>query len=507
MATPVEEQVAAIRAIFEHDVLRARRMAEEALAKNPDAAELREVLIHTYIRVNDMRGVIAQCALVAPDKATPTMLEARGIAHMQLGENAAAFQSLQAAARARPMALLADRMGRVLHRMGRMQDAIGLFKSIIDQLAPNEGLRFSAMRNVIYALRDLGRWAEADEMVRTLYAAYRELPIQVASAIASGDMEVPYTGWTLFLNKGSLAHALDRWHASHSDHPRFWPESFVVPGDESRLARFKSTAPPSTIFAIKPENLYGGQGIHLTRDPMAHVASGPAVIQRYLDNPYLLDGHKFHARVYVLVTGWNPPRAYVYREGIARLAPEPYATDDAALGRPAMHVTNTALHLKHPGLKISQDANEENVGNIWSMSAVYRRMTQDGIDGQAVAAKVAIVARYMVMIANDYGIFARQQREHTRYAFPPRVFGLDVLIDATGRPWLIEYQRNPALAGSPMVNRINGDLCRTILGMSVYPLTEGLGGRPVEALNDMAFRNGLEEEFERRARGLFERII
>jgi len=209
----------------------------------------------------------------------------------------------------------------------------------------------------------------------------------------------------------------------------------------------------------------------------------------------------------VLVTGSNPPRAYVYREGIARLAPERYATDEAALERPAIHVTNTALHLQHPDLKVSQDPNEENVGNIWTMSAVYRRMAADGMDAQAVSSRIAALARYIVVIANDYGIFARQATEHARYAFPPRAFGLDVLVDATGRPWLIEYQRNPALAGSPLVNRINAELCRTILGMTAYPLTDALGGRPAETLNDNAYRNSLEEEFERRARGLFERII
>ena len=501
-----QERIAGIRGILEQDVMQARRLAEEALAEDPDSTELRETLIFTYIRVNDMKGVIDLCAAIPAEKSSSTILEARGIAHLQLGENALALEAFTAAAKIKPLALVADRMARSLHRLGRVPEAIAILKSMIDQLGPKEPLRFGAMRQMAYALRDARRWVEADEAIRALYAAYREQPVAVASAIVGSDMEVPFRGWMLFLNKGSLAHVLDNWHLGHSDQPRFWPESFVVPGDEEKLARFKASAPPSTIFAVKPENLYGGQGIHLTRDPMAHT-KGPAVIQRYLDNPYLIEGRKFHARVYVLVTGANPPRAYVYREGIARLAPERYATDDAALTRPAIHVTNTALHLKHPDLRISKDPNEENVGNVWSMSAVYRQMAADGMDAQAVSLRIALLARYVVMIANDVGIFARQAAEHTRYSFPPRAFGLDVLVDATGRPWLIEYQRNPALSGSPMVNRINADLCRTILGMTAYPLTDGLAGRPVETLNDNAFRNSIEEEFERRARGLFERII
>ncbi len=506
MNIAVQDRIAQIRSILEANVMEARRLAEEGLAQNPESIELREALIFTYVRVNDMKGVIEQCAQTPVEKSTPTMLEARGIAHLQLGENAQALQAFAAAAKARPLALVADRMGRALHRVGRIGEAIGVFKAIIDQAGPNEALRFSAMRQMAYALRDAGQWAESEEVVQNLLAAYRQQPIAVASAIASADMEVPYRGWIIFLNKGSLAHVLDRWHAGHSDVQRFWPESFVVPGDEERLARFIATASPPPIFAVKPENLYGGQGIHLTRDPMAHLGR-PAVIQRYLDNPYLLQGRKFHARVYVMVTGSNPPRAYVYREGIARIAPERYATDNMALQRPAIHVTNTALHLNHPELRISKDANEENVGNIWTMSAVYRQMAADGMDAQAVWSRVALLARNVVVIANDAGIFARQAAEHTRYCFPPRVFGLDVLIDATGRPWLIEYQRNPALSGNPLVNRINGELCRTIFAMTVYPLTDRLGGRPVDILRDNAIRGAFEEDSERAARGLFERIV
>ena len=39
-----------------------------------------------------------------------------------------------------------------------------------------------------------------------------------------------------------------------------------------------------------------------------------------------------------------------------------------------MHVTNTALHLDHPGLRISEDDNRDDDGAIWSLSAVLRRI-------------------------------------------------------------------------------------------------------------------------------------
>jgi hypothetical protein len=43
----------------------------------------------------------------------------------------------------------------------------------------------------------------------------------------------------------------------------------------------------------------------------------PAVIQEYL-RPYLLNGHKFDFRLYVVVAGVNPLQAYLCRTGMVR---------------------------------------------------------------------------------------------------------------------------------------------------------------------------------------------
>ncbi len=502
----MQEAVARIWEVLERDVMQARRMAEDAVAEYPDSIELLEALMFTRIRVNDMPGVVAMCDALPAGKTSGLLLEARGLALLQLGRNEEALEALRAAVQLRPMSLIADRIGRALHRLGRFNEAIGVLGMLSDQLAGEDKTRYSVLRQLAYVLRDARRWVEADNVVAKLLDLHRQAAFPVASAVVAADMELPYPGWTVFLNKGSLAHQLDAWHARHPDQRRFWPESFVIPGDEARLAEFRAAAPPGTIFAVKPENLYGGQGITLTRDPQPQPGQA-AVIQRYIANPFLLNGHKFHARVYVLVSGFTPIRAYVYREGIARLAPEPYAIDDAALARPGVHVTNTALHLKHPDLRVDQDPARESTGNIWTMSAVYRQMALAGLDAELVWSKVADLARRFVLIALEAGILARQAAEHPRYAFPPRAFGLDVLIDERGEPWLIEYQRNPALSGNPLVNRVNGELCNTIFNMGVYTMTNRIDGRSPAALDNFRLRNAVEAEREHAARGLFERIL
>jgi tubulin polyglutamylase TTLL6/13 len=42
------------------------------------------------------------------------------------------------------------------------------------------------------------------------------------------------------------------------------------------------------------------------------------VVQKYLDQPLILDGLKFDLRIYVLIYGQNPIKAFVCDEGLAR---------------------------------------------------------------------------------------------------------------------------------------------------------------------------------------------
>ncbi|MGF1608690.1 MAG: hypothetical protein ACFCUQ_04795 [Kiloniellales bacterium] len=50
--------------------------------------------------------------------------------------------------------------------------------------------------------------------------------------------------------------------------------------------------------------------------------------QRYIAEPMLLNGRKFHLRLYLLVAGAAPPRLALWHDGVARLAVEPYRLDD-----------------------------------------------------------------------------------------------------------------------------------------------------------------------------------
>ena len=101
-------------------------------------------------------------------------------------------------------------------------------------------------------------------------------------------------------------------------------------------------------YIIKPENLCQGRGIYLVKDPGDVEHTDNCVAQRYITNPFLIDDLKFDLRLYVLLMGVNPLRIFLFKDGLVRLATEPYVkpTEDN-IGNLFMHLTNYAINKKN----------------------------------------------------------------------------------------------------------------------------------------------------------------
>lgn len=128
-------------------------------------------------------------------------------------------------------------------------------------------------------------------------------------------------------------------------------------------------------YIVKPEADCQGRGIFLTQK-LEDVENGKHyVIQEYLTNPYLIDGLKFDFRVYVLLCGINPMRLYIYEEGLARFATEPYTepTKDN-LKKQYIHLTNYAINKKNPKFIYNTSVKNMNVGHKRSLTSIFKLM-------------------------------------------------------------------------------------------------------------------------------------
>jgi tubulin polyglutamylase TTLL6/13 len=62
------------------------------------------------------------------------------------------------------------------------------------------------------------------------------------------------------------------------------------------------------------------------------------VAQLYVTNPLLLSGRKFHLRLWMLVTGHAPLRAYMHTKGLVLFSSQPYDKSGCSAGEGGANV-------------------------------------------------------------------------------------------------------------------------------------------------------------------------
>ena len=496
-----------LRQLIEHDQQTARPLLQDLAARLPNSAEAQSLLAHSYLRSLEAGPALEHYRRA--HQLEPQNLFYRqqmGLCAVAAGDYAAAYDFYAKAREIAPTEHSEAMAALMLHRLGRLQDAVQAYSALLGRLKRDHIESPHALRGMTMLLRDLGAPISADRYLHDFISVFRLDAPKVAAMVMERETSIDFHGWTRFAHKSELARSLGRRLRLGGQTPRF-PETFALPEDREALLAH-ATENPGAIYIAKPERGTGGQGIKLTRNAWELADASGCVVQRYVERPYLVDGRKGHVRLYGLVTSLDPFRAYLYRDGVVRFAPEPYELSDAGLADPHRHITNTALHIGHPGLVVSEDAAQENVGAIWSLGAYLERLKADGVDIEALRAELRTLMVGFLQVVASEGVFAEQARAGPRRAFPAKLFGLDVLIDADSQPWLIEAQRKPALGGNALVRKINGRMFQTLFEMSCGYLIEDV--MPAERIAELAKdrRAQLQREFEVEDahRGQFERI-
>lgn len=186
-------------------------------------------------------------------------------------------------------------------------------------------------------------------------------------------------------------------------------KGIIIVTNQEDLAAAKKEYPPGRINNIK------------TADNNMEVIN--ATISDYISKPMTFDGLKMHLRMYMLVTTHPKPKYSLFHEGKVLTAASPYKAADWS---------NTNIH----------DTHERSTKEFYTFQKDYERFKpsitskeKEDIFGQ-MNSICGVLYLILASAMKDDPENVVYDKDECRYAF--EVFGVDFMIDESGRVYLIE---------------------------------------------------------------------
>ncbi|CAG9316942.1 TTLL8_2 [Blepharisma stoltei] len=215
------------------------------------------------------------------------------------------------------------------------------------------------------------------------------------------------------------------------------------------------------IWIVKPGFKSRGRDILLYRsldDILEYTKNNSWVIQKYIENPLIINKRKFDIRQWVLITCFNTFEIFFYKKCYLRFSVKEY--DLSEIDDLYIHLTNNSIAKYSPSFK-AEDSMwhidqfiewliEENKDDIWNKTILPD--VKNIIINTAKSAKAKISAK-----KNTF-----------------ELLGFDFMIDSNFRPWLIEVNTSPAMDYSTniteeLVKKVLPDTMKVILDLPCDP--------------------------------------
>jgi hypothetical protein len=333
----------------------------------------------------------------------------------------------------------------------------------------------------------------------------------------------------------------------------YHPDTYIMPSDMDIFVRLLKLEIQSAIsgrkssegfWIMKPVASSCGRGISVVTSSQAlslltsssnkkkAAAAKSMLFQKYLENPLLINKKKFDLRIYVLVTGVDPLRVYIHKEGLTRISTSNFSLKN--IKNRFAHLTNYSVNKKNAIFKAAAYEPQAEVGSsqvagspsiipqpeVRSTTASAGETTVDNDidsdneindvqnaepDAQVLpgnsndpemegykwslhAFKAWLSTQYSpqimqetfqrvfdiiikTMIAMEGEITPLIQRSVNYRTNCFELFGCDVILDDKLQPHLLEVNVSPSLIGSsPLDKRIKGMLIADVLHtVGMYP--------------------------------------
>lgn len=183
--------------------------------------------------------------------------------------------------------------------------------------------------------------------------------------------------------------------------------------------------------------------MHLISQPEQIPLDDQVIVSKYIADPLCIDGHKCDVRLYVVVTSFDPLLIYLYEEGLVRLATVKYDKTAENLWNPCMHLCNYSINKYHSDY-IKASENDEDIGHKWTFSALLRHLKSQGSDTTSLMQAIEdVIVKSILSCSQSIVSACRMFVPNSNNCF--ELYGFDILIDNTLKPWLLEVNLSPSL--------------------------------------------------------------
>ncbi|KAF8793194.1 Tubulin polyglutamylase TTLL4 like protein [Argiope bruennichi] len=250
----------------------------------------------------------------------------------------------------------------------------------------------------------------------------------------------------------------------------FFPETYILPAD---LKALKETwgSDSEKCWIVKPCASARGTGVKVIYKWSQVPKNRPFVVQRYISDPYLINGSKFDLRVYVMVPSIEPLRIYIFKDGLVRFASEKYSLANKSFANRFIHLTNYSINKKSSSYT-SNDDETMCQGHKWSLKSFWDYMSNSGIDVEKIQATI----RDMIIktIISAEGPICRMLKNHAKKSYNCfELFGFDIMLDKDLHPWLLEVNISPSLHTKSMLDSsVKGPLVKDMLNIAGFEIPD-----------------------------------
>ncbi|GIY57430.1 tubulin polyglutamylase TTLL4 [Caerostris darwini] len=252
----------------------------------------------------------------------------------------------------------------------------------------------------------------------------------------------------------------------------FFPETYILPADLKILKDAWGNDTDKS-WIVKPCASARGTGVKVIYKWSQVPKNRPVIVQKYISDPYLINGSKFDLRLYVMVPSFEPLRIYIFHDGLVRFASEKYSLTNKSFANRFIHLTNYSINRKSSSYT-SNDDETMCQGHKWSLKSFWDYMSNSGVDVEKIQAKITDIIIKTIICAE--GPVCRMLKCHAKSSYNCfELFGFDIMLDKNLHPWLLEVNVSPSLHTKSLLDsNIKGPLVKDMLNIAGFEIPSQL---------------------------------